>query len=205
MAEETRDKTMMLTVVLGGGFALLSLAVLGGAGALLYFGTAEASAGEPSVSVGAITDGGSAAGALAGSLTGAAGAGQDSYEPTSAYVEKGADSDVQVMGFDGDGGGGGGGARLSEYAIQDTIAQHQNDLIMCYAEGLEQNPDLQGRVDFHFRIAGDGHVAMVKVTRSGLRDRATEDCFVEKARQWSFPRTGGEALTKFDTDFNFTF
>jgi hypothetical protein len=201
-SEETEDRTMMLTLLIGGGF--LAFCVLGIAvgGGLLYANTQESSNGsaKPSVTVGALTNGGSID---TSALTGAAG---NNYKPTSSYVEEGADSDVMVMGFnEGDGGTNGKATTLSDNAVQNTINNHQNDLIQCYAEGLEDNPDIQGRVDFHFRIAGDGHVAMVKVTRSGLEDKATEDCFVRSARGWKFPSTGGEAMTKFDTNFNFVF
>lgn len=201
-SEETEDRTMMLTLMIGGGFlAFCALGVAVGGG-LLYANTQGSSKtnAKPSVTVGAITDGKALDASV---LTGAAGG---KYKPTSAYVEEGADSDVMVVGFDGsEGGGGAKVTTLSDSAVQNTINNHQNDLIQCYADGLEDNPDLQGRVDFHFRIAGDGHVAMVKVTESGLQDKGTEDCFVRSARGWSFPSTGSKSMTKFDTNFNFAF
>lgn len=201
-SEETEDRTMMLTLLVGGGFVAFCVLGIAVGGGLLYantHGSANPSA-KPSVTVGALTDGGALD---ASALTGAAG---NNYKPTSAYIEEGADSDVMVMAFNGsEGGEAGKASTLSDNAVQNTINNHQNDLIQCYAEGLEDNPDLQGRVDFHFRIAGDGHVAMVKVTRSVLEDKATEDCFVRSARGWKFPSTGGESLTKFDTNFNFAF
>ncbi len=126
----------------------------------------------------------------------------DGYTPTSAYIEEGADSDVTNMGFE-KGAPEGGSKRISDEDVQDVMYGHQNDLLGCYVDGLEDDPDMAGRVDFHFRVRGDGHVAMVKITRSGLHDRATEDCLVGSARRWTFPRTGAAALSKFDTDFTF--
>ncbi|MEM1347784.1 MAG: AgmX/PglI C-terminal domain-containing protein, partial [Myxococcota bacterium] len=70
-------------------------------------------------------------------------------------------------------------------------------------DGLADDPEMAGRVDFHFRVAGDGHVAMVKITDSGLEDKPTEDCLVQSARRWQFPETGNKQLVKFDTDFEF--
>ena len=129
------------------------------------------------------------------------------YTPSSKYVEPGADSDVTTLDMTSkedapsdpelvDEG-------LSEDAIQRVIAQRQADLIQCYADSLEDEPDLEGRVDFHFRIAPDGHVAMVQVTRSALRHKPTEDCFVERSRRWAFPRSSKKALVKFDTNLYF--
>lgn len=193
---------MMLTLVAVGGFALLSLGVLGvGVGAYFY-STSKATPAGPSVTSGGVSFAGKKAN-LGASLAGAASAGGH-YEPSSAYIEQGADRDVTQLGFE-EGEQDTPSRPLSEYDIQNTIAENQNDLITCYAEGLEENPDLTGRVDFHFRIAGDGHVAMLKVTESGLRDKATEDCFVRVARAWEFPASNSPMLTKFDTDFMFAY
>ena len=126
----------------------------------------------------------------------------DGYSPTSAYIEEGADSDVTKMGFDKNSPEGS-GKRISDNDVQDVMYDHQNDLLECYIEGLEEDPEMAGRVDFHFRIKGDGGVAMVQITRSGLHDKATEDCLVDSARRWDFPSTGAAALAKFDTDFTF--
>ena len=81
--------------------------------------------------------------------------------------------------------------------IQAEIDAHQSELIECYAEGLERDDEMSGRVDFHFRIAPDGHVALIKVTHSELRDPDTEECFVETMAAWDFPATSQQALIKF--------
>lgn len=130
------------------------------------------------------------------------------YTPTSQYIEKGADSDITELDLSSASQEQPEDPELidegpSEDAIQRTITSNQMELIDCYAQGLEDNPDLAGRVDFHFRIAPDGHVAMVKITRSGLQDKGTEDCFVSKSRKWSFPKSSKKALIKFDTNLNF--
>jgi hypothetical protein len=127
------------------------------------------------------------------------------YEPTSEWIEPGLDPEVTNLAM-------GGGERepdpnlpevFSGRAIQQVMNAHQQELVRCYADGLEVDPDLAGRVFFDFGVAPDGHVAMVRVTSSKLRSKETEDCFVEKARHWSFPATRRSVLTRFDTDFNF--
>ncbi len=127
------------------------------------------------------------------------------YEPTSAWMEEGLDlgvtrfemaseqpasADAPQTGMDIDA------------MVANQVRANQNSLMPCYAQVLEQE-DVQGTVDMQFGIAPDGHVAMVKVTRSTLRSKEAEDCFVDVAREWSFGETGRASLTKFDTDFGF--
>ena len=128
-----------------------------------------------------------------------------SYTPTSEWIEEGLDPDVTTFGFGGKEAPEPSGPELSEYQIQQLTYQKQNDLMGCYATGLQENEDLQGRVNFQFGIAPDGHVAMVKITNSTMASKTTEDCMVAQARTWKFPQTNRASLMKFDTDFTFTY
>lgn len=142
----------------------------------------------------------------ASALTGATKADKNAtktYVPTSAYIEKGADSDITTLDMSKKQSATSTIVRDPDEGIQRTLTRRQNDLIMCYAQGLQADEDLRGRVDFHFRVAADGHVAMVKVTKSTLAHKPTEDCFVAKSKKWAFPKHQGKALTQFDTHFNF--
>ncbi len=128
------------------------------------------------------------------------------YEPTSVWIEEGLDPEVTTFGFEGNTGAAApSGPELAETEIQRHMNQKQADLMGCYASALQEDDDLQGKVDLQFGIAPDGHVAMVKVTRSTLRSRPTEDCMVSQAQQWSFPQTNRATLMKFDTDFTFVY
>lgn len=129
--------------------------------------------------------------------------------PSSAYIEEGADSEILQFGFASE------TAALdtpddrkmprlmSDGNVQAVMSRNQNDLIGCYGEELQNDETLAGKVDFEFAVAPDGHVAMVRVTNSTLRSKNAEDCFVEKARHWQFPRTNQDILTRFETDFTF--
>lgn len=144
----------------------------------------------------------------AASITGAA---DESYEPTSEWVEEGVDPDVMQLGFDGTEDEGAaepaiessGRGELSEPALHNMMIAKQNEMMPCYVDTLNQNPEASGTVDMRFGIAPDGHVVMVKVIGSTLRDRPMEDCLVEKSRRWAFPATGRATLMKFETDFSF--
>jgi len=131
---------------------------------------------------------------------------RDEYVPTSEWLEEGVDPEVTTFGFEsGSAPAEQGGRELTEYEIQQLINSRQNSLMHCYADALADNPDLQGRVDMRFGIASDGHLSLVKVTGSTLRDKPTEDCLVASAREWRFPHTNRSGLMKFETDFSFVY
>jgi hypothetical protein len=141
-------------------------------------------------------------------LAGAAGKrGAAPYKPVSQYAEPGADSDVVTLEFDGKKGQGAASAPhlhdFDEAVVQQVMYERHEELIECYIEGLEKRPDMSGEVGFHFRVASDGRVALVRLTDSGLRDRTTEDCLVDTTRRWKFPKTGKSGLVKVDTSFEF--
>lgn len=125
----------------------------------------------------------------------------EEYVPSSAYIEEGADNRNLEFGF---GEGATGSEVLSDGMIQNVVTRGQNDLIGCYAEQLQENQELEGQVFFEFAVRPNGRVAMVKVTDSSLRSKEAEDCFVEKARRWQFPAVDSDILTRFDTDFMFS-
>ncbi len=132
------------------------------------------------------------------------------YEgPSSAYIEAGADSKTLQFGFGQENAAADQQddrkvpRLMSDDNVQFVVTRNQNDLMSCYGEELQYDETLAGKVDFEFAIAPDGHVAMVRVTRSTLRSKDAEDCFVEKARHWKFPKTNQDILTRFETDFTF--
>lgn len=131
--------------------------------------------------------------------------GREPYVPTSQWVEEGVDPNVTTFGFESGAADTPQGPELSEHEIQQLINARQNTLMHCYADALARNPDLQGRVDMRFGIAPDGHLSVVKVTASSLRDKPTEDCLVSSAREWTFPPTNRPSLMKFETDFSFVY
>lgn len=156
---------------------------------------------------------GGAAADLAGSAVPGPAAVQGSYEPTSEWVEEGLDPDVTQFGFEAGAAQARsddapaiestGGAVLSEVALHNMMIAKQSQMMPCYVDALNQDPDAAGKVDMKFGIAPDGHVAMVKVTGSTLRHKPMEDCLVDASRSWSFPATGRGTLMKFETDFTF--
>jgi hypothetical protein len=209
MQKNQNNNTLILifAVLAVGGMGLL---VIGGAGALFFLTSKPAPApvsshsGKPVVRPVSKNSAPKIDGAMLG---GASTMGGKKYKPTSQYMEEGADSDTTELSFDK---GSGGSAQqaperevFDESVVQGVMYEHQEDLIGCYAEGLESDESLAGEVSFHFRVATDGHVALVRLTSSGLRDKQTEDCIVDASRRWKFPATGQPGLVKFNTSFEF--
>lgn len=193
MSLQNSKKTMYLLIALGAVFTLFSVAVLGALGMSVMAMNKGASRVQPRVQMG---------GMVVTDLVGASYLGTQ-YKPQSMYVEKGADSNVTAFGFSDGDVSDTQGRPLSEHDIQKVMYAHQKGLLECYSEGLEENEELAGRVDFHFRVAKDGHVGMIKITHSALRDKPTEDCMVDEARRWKFPSTNRTGYLKFDTHFDF--
>lgn len=191
---------ILLVLAVFGGFAMIALVGLGGA---LFFVSKTPAPPAVKASPSVKMKVGAEPLKLDGSMLGGAATMGKKYKPTSAYMEPGADSDVTELSFDKGSGGGAQAGSFDESVVQEVMYAHQEELIGCYAEGLEQDETLAGEVKFHFRVAKDGHVALVKITSSGLRHKDTEDCLVDAARRWSFPATGQAGLAKFDASFEF--
>ncbi|MEO1268216.1 MAG: AgmX/PglI C-terminal domain-containing protein, partial [Myxococcota bacterium] len=115
--------------------------------------------------------------------------GSSGYVPTSAYIEPGAEADITAVNFVGSGEAT--AETLSDSAFTSVLNAHSDELMACYLKGLKRDPNLRGSVGFRFKIANDdGHVAMIKVTRSQLQTKRVEDCFVAQAKGWTFPAQG---------------
>lgn len=128
------------------------------------------------------------------------------YEgPRSVYIEEGFDPDRVEFDFQAGGGEDANLPRLlNDDQIQTVVNRHQDELLDCYADELQYDPDITGRVDFDFAVHPNGRVAMVRVAGSTLRSNYAEDCFVERARHWRFPEIRQELPTRFETDFSFS-
>ena len=121
-----------------------------------------------------------------------------SYTPKAGFAEPGANSNVTTIDLSSRSSN----SPLDEVAIRKVLSVRA--LSPCYDRWVQKIPQMKGRVHMTFVIAGDGHVAAAKVTRSQLRSRVVEKCLVDRARRLRFPRSEGGAKTKFSTHFDFT-
>ena len=80
------------------------------------------------------------------------------------------------------------GGRLPPEVIQRVVRQNFGRFRMCYQNGLQSNPNLQGRVSVRFVIGTDGAVGSAANGGSDLPDSAVVSCIVHAFYGVSFPQ-----------------
>ncbi|MCS6898954.1 MAG: AgmX/PglI C-terminal domain-containing protein [Myxococcales bacterium] len=81
--------------------------------------------------------------------------------------------------------------RLPPEVIQRIVRQNFSRFRLCYENGLQNNPNLQGRVSVHFVIGQDGVVSDVGNGGSDLPDASVVSCVVQSFSGLSFPPPEG--------------
>lgn len=80
---------------------------------------------------------------------------------------------------------------LDRDQIAAVINRNKGQIIYCYEQGLQRDPDLRGRVSVDFTIGSNGRITTAKVAQSSLESKSVESCMVAKMRGWQFPRPVG--------------
>ena len=96
----------------------------------------------------------------------------------------------------------GGRGRLAKGEVQRVVQAHDAEVRWCYARGLEQNPDLMGRVTIEWTINPEGQVRKAHVKSGDLSEPGVAECIRKKITRWSFPRPrGGEVVVNYPFSF----
>lgn len=80
---------------------------------------------------------------------------------------------------------------LDQDQINAVIQRHIGQIIYCYEQGLQTQPNLSGRVAIKFVIGGGGQVSTARVASTSLGSKKVEGCIVDKLKGWRFPRPVG--------------
>ncbi len=80
---------------------------------------------------------------------------------------------------------------------------HVNELRYCYLQALERAPDLSGKIDVDFTIAGTGKVITAKASHGTLRDDMLDSCVQGSIARWKFPKPSSKDTV--DVSMAFTF
>lgn len=80
---------------------------------------------------------------------------------------------------------------MSREVIRRVIRRHTNEVRFCYEQGLQQRPDLAGRVVASFIISPTGSVQSAAIGESNLGNPAVEGCIAQAVRRWTFPAPSG--------------
>ena len=84
---------------------------------------------------------------------------------------------------------------LSREVIRRVVRRHHGEVRHCYEQGLQQRPDLDGRVLTQFMIAPTGEVVAATVQSSTLGHVETEMCIARAVRRWTFPPVDAGGMT----------
>ena len=81
---------------------------------------------------------------------------------------------------------------LDRDQIAAVINRNKGQIIYCYEQGLQNDPDLRGRVSVQFVIGAAGRITTAHVAQSSLASKSVEGCMVAKMRNWQFPQPVGK-------------
>jgi hypothetical protein len=80
---------------------------------------------------------------------------------------------------------------LDRDQIAAVINKNLGQVRFCYEQGLQADPNLNGRVAVAFTIGGNGAVKVANVDNSTMNSKAIEDCIVMRLKTWQFPLPQG--------------
>jgi hypothetical protein len=80
---------------------------------------------------------------------------------------------------------------LDKDIIRRIVRAHINEVRHGYNKGLQNNPELSGRVEIEFVIDGKGKVAVASVASTTLEDETVAECTAKAVKRWKFPKPKG--------------
>jgi hypothetical protein len=80
---------------------------------------------------------------------------------------------------------------LDRDQIAAVINRNLGQVRFCYEQGLQGDPNLNGRVAVDFVIGGNGAVKSANVANTSLNAKSIEDCIVLRLKSWKFPLPQG--------------
>jgi len=90
---------------------------------------------------------------------------------------------------------------LDRDQIAAVINRNLGQVRFCYEQGLQGNPNLNGRVAVGFVIGANGSVQTANVENSSLNSKMIEDCIVLRLKSWKFPLPQGGVDVKVSYPF----
>lgn len=90
---------------------------------------------------------------------------------------------------------------LDRNQIAAVIQRHSGEVRYCYEQGLQQKPNLNGRVSVKFLIGGNGSVTTASIGNSSLHSVVVENCILNRLKGWAFPRPRGGVNVKVSYPF----
>lgn len=80
---------------------------------------------------------------------------------------------------------------LDREIIAQYIKTKLGQILYCYERQLSATPDLFGKINVKFTIAGTGNVETQLINDTTLKNRSVENCILGKISKWKFPEPRG--------------
>jgi TonB family protein len=80
---------------------------------------------------------------------------------------------------------------LDRELVRRVIQENKNQIRACFERLLNQDPDLNGKVQTQFTIGPDGRVLEAKVSQSTTGNSELDTCVASRVRLWVFPKPKG--------------
>jgi hypothetical protein len=90
---------------------------------------------------------------------------------------------------------------LDRDAIAAVINKNLGQVRFCYEQGLQGDPNLNGRVAVDFTIGGNGAVKVANIGSTTMASKIIEDCIVMRLKSWKFPLPQGGVDVKVSYPF----
>jgi hypothetical protein len=90
---------------------------------------------------------------------------------------------------------------LDRDAIAAVINKNLGQVRFCYEQGLQGDPNLNGRVAVDFTIGGNGIVKAASIGSSTMASKIVEDCIAMRLKSWKFPLPQGGVDVKVSYPF----
>lgn len=81
---------------------------------------------------------------------------------------------------------------LDRDQIAAVINRNRGQIVYCYEQGLQGQPNLSGRVAVDFVIGANGRISKAKIAQTSLGSQMVESCILAKMKNWQFPRPVGK-------------
>jgi hypothetical protein len=90
---------------------------------------------------------------------------------------------------------------LDRDAIAAVINRNIGQVRFCYEQGLQGNPNLNGRIAVGFTIGGNGLVKTAGIDSTTMASKIVEDCITMRLKTWKFPLPQGGVDVKVSYPF----
>ncbi|MEK6773931.1 MAG: AgmX/PglI C-terminal domain-containing protein [Bdellovibrionota bacterium] len=90
---------------------------------------------------------------------------------------------------------------LDRDQIAAVIQKNSGQVRFCYEQGLQSDPQLNGRVAVDFVIGGNGFIKSAAVSNTTLNAKGIEDCILMRLKTWKFPLPDGGVDVKVEYPF----